>query len=129
MRSDFPKRCSSCGARGAKAVAAAGASAAFSRPCINLALADCNHDINDLKMFFVIERWESVALRPAQLGPEYLSCVEALLRQQVEGKCLQSVGWVKSECRRLRTLANMSSKSKSVSGVARFLFGSVCICN
>lgn len=43
-------------------------------------------------MFFVIERWESVALRPAQLGPEYLSSVEALLRQQVEGKCLQSVG-------------------------------------
>ncbi|KAL8275045.1 hypothetical protein Esti_001101 [Eimeria stiedai] len=65
------------------------------------------------KMFFVVERWESVALRPAQLGPEYLSCIEALLRQQVEGKCLQSVGYVVCV---IRVLQNMPGRIQDSTG-------------
>ncbi|KAL8433066.1 hypothetical protein Efla_006265 [Eimeria flavescens] len=65
------------------------------------------------RMFFVVERWESVALRPAQLGPEYLSCVEALLRQQVEGKCLQSVGYVVCV---IRVLQNMPGRIQDSTG-------------
>lgn len=57
-----------------------------------LPIPSCSSLLRPFEMFFVIERWESVALRPSQLGPEYLASVEALLRQQVEGKCLQSVG-------------------------------------
>ncbi|XP_026192629.1 DNA-directed RNA polymerase II subunit RPB7 [Cyclospora cayetanensis] len=65
-------------------------------------------------MFFVIERWESVALRPAQLGPQYLASVEALLRQQVEGKCLQSVGYVVCV---IRVLQNLPGRIQDSTGL------------
>lgn len=49
---------------------------------------------DDVKMFFVLEQWHNVVLRPAQLGPRYRACIETLLRQQVEGKCLHSLGYI-----------------------------------
>ncbi|KFG54277.1 DNA-directed RNA polymerase II RPB7, partial [Toxoplasma gondii TgCatPRC2] len=45
-------------------------------------------------MFFVVEQWHNVALRPAQLGRRYTQYVETLLRQQVEGKCLHNLGYI-----------------------------------
>ncbi|PHJ20044.1 dna-directed rna polymerase ii [Cystoisospora suis] len=45
-------------------------------------------------MYYVVEQWQSVALRPAQVGRRYRQCVETLLRQQVEGKCIHDIGYV-----------------------------------
>lgn len=44
-------------------------------------------------MYFVIENWKNVVLKPSQLGPRYQQCIEDMLRSSVEGHCCAKYGY------------------------------------
>ncbi|KAF8819729.1 Dna-directed Rna polymerase II RPB7 [Cardiosporidium cionae] len=45
-------------------------------------------------MYFVIEHWENISVKPSQLGPRYEQCIEDMLRLSVEGKCSARHGYI-----------------------------------
>lgn len=45
-------------------------------------------------MFFVVDLWKNVCVKPSQLGARYEQHVSDLLRNEVEGKCLGQYGYV-----------------------------------
>ncbi|KYN99652.1 putative DNA-directed RNA polymerase II [Plasmodium gaboni] len=45
-------------------------------------------------MYFVIEEWKNVIIKPSQLGPRYQQYIEDMLRNSVEGQCSVKYGYV-----------------------------------
>lgn len=45
-------------------------------------------------MYFVVEQWKLINLKPCQLGPNYQQNIEEMLRDQVEGHCTNKYGYV-----------------------------------
>ncbi|BAM38741.1 DNA-directed RNA polymerase II [Theileria orientalis strain Shintoku] len=45
-------------------------------------------------MYFVVEQWKLINLKPSQLGPNYQQNIEEMLRDQVEGHCTAKYGYV-----------------------------------
>ncbi|CCF73282.1 DNA-directed RNA polymerase II subunit G [Babesia microti strain RI] len=45
-------------------------------------------------MYFVIEQWKNIGIKPSQLGPNYQQCIEEMLRNEVEGHCTAKFGYV-----------------------------------
>ncbi|GAB65483.1 DNA-directed RNA polymerase II [Plasmodium cynomolgi strain B] len=45
-------------------------------------------------MYFVIEEWKNVIIKPSQLGPRYQQFIEDMLRNSVEGQCNAKYGYI-----------------------------------
>ncbi|CDR95811.1 DNA-directed RNA polymerase II, putative [Babesia bigemina] len=45
-------------------------------------------------MYFVVEQWKIINVKPSQLGPSYQQNIEEMLRNQVEGHCSSKYGYV-----------------------------------
>ncbi|KAF8817730.1 Dna-directed Rna polymerase II RPB7 [Cardiosporidium cionae] len=45
-------------------------------------------------MYFVVEQWKNISVKPNQLGPRYEQCIEEMLRHSVEGQCDATFGYV-----------------------------------
>lgn len=45
-------------------------------------------------MYFVVEQWKIINVKPSQLGPSYQQSIEEMLRSQVEGHCSSKYGYV-----------------------------------
>ncbi|WBY55643.1 DNA-directed RNA polymerase II subunit RPB7 [Plasmodium yoelii yoelii] len=45
-------------------------------------------------MYFVIEEWKNVIIKPSQLGPKYQQYIEDMLRNSIEGQCTEKYGYI-----------------------------------
>lgn len=45
-------------------------------------------------MYFVVEEWKNVLVKPCQLGPKYQQCIDDMLRSSVEGQCNEQYGYI-----------------------------------
>eukprot|EP00920_Eleutheroschizon_duboscqi_P021151 GHVT01049807.1.p1 GENE.GHVT01049807.1~~GHVT01049807.1.p1 ORF type:complete len:220 (-),score=30.90 GHVT01049807.1:2023-2682(-) len=45
-------------------------------------------------MYYVVEQWRNISVKPEQLGPRYEQSIEWMLRSQVEGRCSATHGYV-----------------------------------
>ncbi|KAH0481885.1 MAG: hypothetical protein KVP17_003761 [Porospora cf. gigantea B] len=50
-------------------------------------------------MYFLVDLWKNISVKPCMLGPHYDQHIENMLRQEVEGQCTGKYGYVLSVVR------------------------------